>query len=423
MTAIEDAVDSGVDEIGRFCADEGVDAGYVKGGSLVVARGPSQVPALEAHWESLVAAGRADHYEKLDAVAAAERVRVEGALGGVFGTQYASMHPGRLVRGLARAVERRGGTIHEQTAVLDVEPGAGSGRLRPALRTQRGELRATTVVLAGEAYLTQLRPWHRALLPTYSLIVLTEPLSDAQWATIGWRNRECVASYRLSIDYLTRTEDGRILFGGRGAPYRYGSRIEPAFDRDERTHAMLRRFVEAWFPSLAGIRFSHAWGGPLGFPRDWLPTFAYDPRTGSRLGPRLHRPRRRDGQPGRAGARRPHHRAGIRADRAAARGPPLAEAGSPSRSAGSACATCRRRSCGSTPAPSEPAARRRAGAWPSGSPTTDGRGARSSIRTGARQAGSAVSPPGRPRGRPSGARARSRAARGHDRSRGATRGP
>ena len=280
MTAIEDAVDSGVDEIGQVCELEGIDAGYVKGGSLVVARGPSQVPAMEAHWEALVAAGRADHYERLDAAAAAERVRVEGALGGIFGTQYASMHPGRLVRGLARVVERSGATIHERTEVVEVEQGAGSGSVRPALRTRRGELRADVVVLAGEAYLTQLRPWHRALLPTYSLIVLTEPLTDAQWADIGWRHRECVASYRLSIDYLTRTEDGRILFGGRGAPYRFGSRIDPAYDRDERTHAMLRRFVGAWFPSLAGIRFTHAWGGPLGFPRDWLPTFTYDRRTG-----------------------------------------------------------------------------------------------------------------------------------------------
>jgi len=280
MTAIEDAVETGVDEIGRVCLEEGIDADYTKGGSLVVARGPSQVPAMEQHWAGLEAAGRADRYERLDAAGAAERVRVDGALGGIFGTEYATMHPGKLVRGLARAVERRGGIIHERTAVVDVEPGAGNGQLRPALRTERGELRADTVVLAGEAYLTQLRPWHRSLLPTYSLIVLTEPLNDSQWAEIGWAARECLASYRLSIDYLTRTGDGRILFGGRGAPYRFGSRIEPRFDRDERTHAMLRRFVEAWFPSLKGIRFTHAWGGPLGFPRDWLPTFTYDRRTG-----------------------------------------------------------------------------------------------------------------------------------------------
>jgi glycine/D-amino acid oxidase-like deaminating enzyme len=284
MSAIEDAVDSGVDEIGRVCREERIEADYTKGGSLVVARGPSQVPAMDQHWASLEASGRADHYERLDAAGAAARVRVDGALGGIFGTQYASMHPGKLVRGLARAVERRGGTIHERTAVVEVEPGAGNGQLRPALRTARGELRADTVVVAGEAYLTQLRPWHRSLLPAYSLIVLTEPLTDGQWAEIGWQARECLASYRLSIDYLTRTRDGRILFGGRGAPYRFGSRIEPRFDRDERTHAMLRRFVEAWFPTLKGIRFSHAWGGPLGFPRDWLPTFSYDQRTGLAMG-------------------------------------------------------------------------------------------------------------------------------------------
>jgi glycine/D-amino acid oxidase-like deaminating enzyme len=172
-----------------------------------------------------------------------------------------------------------GATIHERTAVTDFEPG-DLPRLRPVLRTARGDVRASAVVLAGEAYLAQLAKLQRKVLPFYSLIVLTEPLSEAQWAEIGWRNREVVSSYRMSVDYLNRTPDGRILFGGRGAPYRRGSRIEPAFDRDERTHAMLRRFVGEWFPSLRGIGFSHAWGGPLGMPRDWIPTFAFDRRTG-----------------------------------------------------------------------------------------------------------------------------------------------
>lgn len=279
MTAIEDAVEDAVDEIGRVAAAESIDAGFMKGGGLTIALGPSQVALMEDDWKSLVAARRESHYQRLDAAQTAERLRVAGALGSIYGTQYAAIHPGRLVRGLARAVERRGGVIHERTAVTDMMPG-GDGRLRPMLRTNRGDVRATTIVLAGEAYLSELRPLHRQLVPAYSLIVLTEPLSDAQWSEIGWAQRECVASYRLSIDYLGRTPDGRILFGGRGAPYRFGSRIEPAYDRDEPTHAMLRAFVEAWFPSLRGIRFTHAWGGPLGFPRDWLPTFSYDPATG-----------------------------------------------------------------------------------------------------------------------------------------------
>jgi glycine/D-amino acid oxidase-like deaminating enzyme len=279
MSAIEDAVAGAVDAVAEAIAVEGIEADYTKGGSLTIARGPEQVPALEAHWESLERSGRAAGYRRLDAAETADRIRVEGALGSIYGSQYAVVHPGKLVRGLARAVERRGGTIFERTAVTDIEPGA-LPRLRPALRTTAGLVRATTVVLAGEAYLSQLRRYHRALLPLYSLIVLTEPVSDADWATIGWRAREVVASYRLSVDYLSRTADGRILFGGRGAPYRFGSTIEPAFDRDARTHASLRAMVEAWFPSLRGIGFGHAWGGPLGMPRDWIPTFAFDPRTG-----------------------------------------------------------------------------------------------------------------------------------------------
>ena len=279
MTAIEDAVAGAVDAVGLAIAREGIDADYAKGGSLTVARGPEQLPALEDHWRSLEASGRASGYRRLDAAETAGRIRIEGVLGSVYGSQYAVVHPGKLVRGLARAVERLGGTIYEQTAVTDVEPGA-LPQLRPALRTANGLVRARAVVLAGEAYLTQLRPLHRSLLPLYSLIVLTEPISDGDWATIGWQAREVLASYRLSVDYLSRTADGRILFGGRGAPYRFGSQIEPAFDRDARTHGLLRSFVEAWFPSLRGIGFGHAWGGPLGMPRDWIPTFSFDPRTG-----------------------------------------------------------------------------------------------------------------------------------------------
>ncbi len=105
-------------------------------------------------------------------------------------------------------------------------------------------------------------------------------MPDDAWAEIGWRNRELVASTRLSVDYLSRTEDGRILFGGRGAPYRLGGRIRPEYDRHDATHERLRGFVREWFPAVGDIGFTHAWGGPLGMPRDWHPTMAYDPVSG-----------------------------------------------------------------------------------------------------------------------------------------------
>jgi len=268
-----------VEEVGRVAAAEEIDAHYFRGGQLRVARGPSQLPAIENAYESLRRLGLERDLRLLDADQTARRVRITDARGALYNPHCASIHPARLARGLARTVERLGGEIFEQTPVTDFEGGGKNGS-GPRLVTDSGEVRARTIVLAGEAYLVRLRKLRRQLLPIYSLIVLTEPLSEEQWAEIGWEGRECVASNRHTVDYLSRSEDGRILFGGRGAPYHYGSRIKDDYDRHEPTHRMLRSTARGWFPSLEGTRFTHAWGGPLAVPRDWMPTMSYDPSQG-----------------------------------------------------------------------------------------------------------------------------------------------
>ncbi len=267
-----------VDEVGRACAETAIDAGFHKGGEIIVARGPQGVPSLEASLREYERFGFGDRYRLVDRTELGDRIRIAGAVRGLVSDDAAVIHPGRLVRGLARFVERLGVRIFEQTAVTDFRPRDASGRA--ALVTARGEVRAPIVVLAGEAYLSEIPRLHRQLVPLWSLIVLTEPVSDGQWAEIGWRNREVVASTRLSIDYLSRTEDGRILFGGRGAPYRLGSPIRPEYDRHGPTHERLKAFVREWFPVLRDVRFTHEWGGPLGMPRDWHPTMSFDPASG-----------------------------------------------------------------------------------------------------------------------------------------------
>jgi glycine/D-amino acid oxidase-like deaminating enzyme len=264
-----------VDEVGRVSEAEGIDAQYFRGGQLRVARGSAQVPGIEASYESLRVLGLGEGLRLLDAQETARRVRITGAEGALYSPHCATIHPARLARGLARAVERMGGEIFEGTPVTDFETGS-----EPRLVTGAGDVRARTVVLAGEAYLARLRKLRRQVLPIYSLIVLTEPLSGERWAGIGWEGRECVASNRYTVDYLSRTADGRILFGGRGAPYHYGSRVEDEYDLHEPTHEMLRRTAREWFPALEGVRFTHAWGGPLAMPRDWMPTMSYDPVEG-----------------------------------------------------------------------------------------------------------------------------------------------
>lgn len=264
-----------VTEIGELAADARADIGYHRGGILRVARGPHEVATMDASWRTLEALDLLDGHERLDTHALRERVDVARAQGAVFDPHGAVVHPARLVGWLADEVEAAGGVIHGGTEVAEVRPGRAPSVLTPA-----GQVHASTIVLATEAWTSQLDGWRRAVLPVYSLIVLTEPLDEARQRAIGWDDRECLSSHRLTVDYLSRTPDGRVLFGGRGAPYHYGSAIDPDFDHHEATHAMLRRMLVDWFPALEGIAFTHAWGGPLGMPRDLVPSFTHDPDAG-----------------------------------------------------------------------------------------------------------------------------------------------
>jgi len=268
MLAMRDTVD----EVDRVCREEGIDAHFRKGGMLGLARGEHQLPPIREAVEAYRAIGLADHAQLLNAEETAERIKVTKVCGALSTPHNASVHPGRLVRGLARAVERRGGVIYEQTEATEFEGGT-----TPRVITPGGELRAKmALVLAGEAYLTRLRKLHRALLPMYSLIAITEPLTAAQWQQIGWQNSESVSSNRYTVDYLTRTADGRILFGSRGAPYLFGSKISDAQDRHAPTHERIQELVVEWFPMLAGVKFTHFWGGPVGVPRDWMPAASFE---------------------------------------------------------------------------------------------------------------------------------------------------
>jgi glycine/D-amino acid oxidase-like deaminating enzyme len=114
----------------------------------------------------------------------------------------------------------------------------------------------------------------------YSLMVATAPLPDAVWDEIGLADRATFSDKRHLRIYGQRTADGRLAFGGRGAPYHYASRVEPAFDNDPGVHAMLRRILVELFPNIRGVEFTHAWGGNLGIPRDWFPSVDYDRSSG-----------------------------------------------------------------------------------------------------------------------------------------------
>lgn len=273
--AIQETMWDTVDEVGRVAAAEGFDIEMRKAGTMKVARGAHQRSIIEQAWKTYEEFGMAEHYQLLSKDEADTKVRVAGSTGAIYTPHKARIHPGRLVRGLARAVECKGATIYEQTTVVDFSTGA-----YPALHTDKGHARAKTIVLAGEAYMSQFSKMRRHVLPVYSLITLTEPLSERDWVEVGWQGNEYLSGAGFMINYMSKTADGRLVFGGRGAPYHFRSTIKDEYDQHAATHQMLRRKVHEWFPRLKGVRFTHSWGGPLGWSRDYMPTMSYDPRQG-----------------------------------------------------------------------------------------------------------------------------------------------
>lgn len=270
-----------VEDVGRVCREEGIDAHYEKGGELEIARAPYDLPKLVGVYEEFRELGLEDRNALLDADETADRLRVAGAVGSFWNKEGAAIQPARLARGLARAVERHGGRVYEQTRVTDYATGA-----RPKLLTDHGDVSARVIVLAGEAYLSGLPKLRRQIIPLTSHIVLTEPLPADLWREIGWERREVVGGFGTKAGYLQKTADGRILFGAYRAQYPFDSRISDALDRKEAIFAHARRAARNWFPMLEreGVRFSHSWGGVFGVPRDRMPLMTYDPRSGVATG-------------------------------------------------------------------------------------------------------------------------------------------
>lgn len=111
-------------------------------------------------------------------------------------------------------------------------------------------------------------------------MVATEPPPREVWDAVGWSGCETIHDGRHLLIYAQRTADGRIAMGGRGAPYRFGSKVDDSHRDNEKVFAGLEETVRALFPAAAEARFTHRWGGPLGVPRDWFSSVTFDRSSG-----------------------------------------------------------------------------------------------------------------------------------------------
>jgi glycine/D-amino acid oxidase-like deaminating enzyme len=252
-----------LDEIGKTVTRYGIECDFSINGELAVATRAWQADALAEAAGSARALGADVALLGTEAVRAA--VNSPTYLAGLWDKDgCATVDPARLAWGLRRACLEAGVRIYEHTPVTAIaDEGGRPGRERLLLATPRGEVAADRAALGTGAFAPLLRRVRSRLVPVYDYVLMTEPLSAAQLADVGWHDRQGLADTSNQFHYYRLTRDNRILWGGYDAVYHYGSRISASLDQRPATFEALARHFFETFPQLEGLKFSHAWGGVI----------------------------------------------------------------------------------------------------------------------------------------------------------------
>jgi glycine/D-amino acid oxidase-like deaminating enzyme len=263
-----------VKEVGRVTERESIDCHFDQSGHVEAAVLPAHLKRVREQVDLMHGLGfNEDDYRWLTAQQLREHVNIDGALGGMYMSHCAAVHPARLVRGLADVVENMGVQIFEKTAVVKLD--------KTGLTTVGGQVRAGATVLATEGYTGSIENLDRKLIPIHSMMIATEPLSTHQLEQIGLRQRYLFNNPDHMTTYGQLTADRRIAFGCRGS-YLFGARVRPHFDPADAEFDLVWKTLIKFFPTLSSSRYTHAWGGAMGVSRTLNPAVCFN--TESRLG-------------------------------------------------------------------------------------------------------------------------------------------
>ncbi len=271
-------LNAAVAALGAAAAADGIDCDFSHGGTLQVARSPLQAARIGEEVEAARRDGIAsEDFRWLTPHETRERVSMSSSHGASYSPHCARLHPAKLVRGLARTVQTLGGKIYEGTLVTRIVP--GNSEHGPRVITTHGTVTARYVVRATEGFTSTLPGQRRELAPIYSLMIASSVQSSGFWKSVGLTKHETFSDGRHLLVYGQRTADNRFAFGGRGAPYHFGSTVEERFDNNQRVFDLLEQTLRELFPTLEGSR-THQWGGALAMPRDLSPSVHVDHVSG-----------------------------------------------------------------------------------------------------------------------------------------------
>jgi glycine/D-amino acid oxidase-like deaminating enzyme len=261
------------DEVADVLEKEKIECDYKKGGVLyVAARYPEQTERLEKYFQSFEDLGyeKSDHYW-LNQKELTKKINIYDAKAAIYSPHCASIHPAKLVRGLAKTVENLGIKIYEKTPALNWTKGM--------VETPNGKIKTKWVVPALEAYGSTLKqslyPLKKYHLPVQSLIIATEPLTEKLWLELGLKDGEVFSDFSRQVTYGIRTKDNRLVFGARGS-YRFGGKLRHDFKLTETELNLRKDIMIDLFPQLKDVAITHAWGGNLSMARKFHPHMLID---------------------------------------------------------------------------------------------------------------------------------------------------
>ncbi|MER6362725.1 FAD-dependent oxidoreductase [Kitasatospora sp. NPDC001527] len=236
----------------------GIDCAWERTGSLVVATEPYQLDGL--HEFAGLAARYGERPDFLDREAVRAEIDSPTFLGALWDREgVAMLNPARLAWGLKRACLEEGVRIFEHTRAT----GLTASPRGITVRTPYGRVGARRVALATNVFPSLLRRHRPYTVPVYDYALMTEPLSEAQLASVGWKHRQGFSDSANHFHYVRLSADNRILFGGYDVVHRFRDGVRAERDQRPETFATLARHFFTTFPQLEGLRFSHAWGGAI----------------------------------------------------------------------------------------------------------------------------------------------------------------
>ncbi len=271
-------MEQAVDYVDALVKEHKLQSDYEFPGFLRAATTPGYVKRIQHDLEIMTSMGISG-IEWIEAGKIRSEVDSPLFLGGWWEPRCGLLNPAKQARELKRIAQKAGADIYEETPVSEIRRGE-----KFTLQTPGGKVTAEKVVFATNAYSHLIPQLKSKQVPAFTHMVVTEPLTDKQLATIGWKRRQGIEDARNLVHYFRLTADNRIAMGGSDVSITYGRNMER--DMNPRTFADLERDVVRLFPHLKGIRFTHRWGGPVSVTMDMAPAIGFlgDPRAVYSLG-------------------------------------------------------------------------------------------------------------------------------------------